>query len=57
MTFLARLRRWWRSRRDETDRIITVSAALNERQERLIETTDNWLAQRYTGRWEGNRHD
>lgn len=55
MTLLARIRRWFRRNREETDRVIERSRELNEQQAILTAVTGNWLRDRYTGQWEGNR--
>lgn len=55
MTLLARIRRWFRRNREETDRVIERSRELNEQQQILTVVTGNWLRDRYTGQWEGNR--
>lgn len=57
MTLLARIRRWFRRNREETDRVIERSRELNEQQQILTVVTGNWLRDRYTGQWEGNRND
>lgn len=55
MRLLARVRAWFRKSRRDTDRLIERSRELNEQQIILTAATDNWLANRYTGQWEGNR--
>ena len=55
MSLIARVRRWFRRNREETDQLIARSRELNEQQIILTEATGNWLRDYYTGQWEGNR--
>ena len=57
VTLGSRLLSWLTSHRRDVNEVVAEARSLTEQKELLTAATGNWLAQRYTGQWEGNRND